>query len=59
MKVINDGFANFQDREAGVYRSIECQLGLQEVDGGDRVEDFRGVELWLGGVFLYLFFVAE
>ena len=59
MKMIHDGFANFQDREAGVYRSIKSQLGLQEVDGGDRIKYCRGVELRLGGVFLDLVFFAE
>ena len=59
MKMIHDGFANSQDREAGIYGSLESKLGLEEVDGGDRIKDFRCVEPRLGGVFLDLFFFAE
>ena len=59
VEVIHDGFADIQDREFCVDGPVECQLGLQKVDGDDRVEDFEGVEVRLGGILLDLFFVAE
>ena len=59
MKVIHYGFADIQNGESCVDWSVECQLDLQEMNGGDRVEDFRGVDVRLGGVILDLFLVAE
>ena len=53
---IHAGFADIQNGESCVDRSVEC---LQEKNGGDRIEDFRSMKVRLGGVFLNLIFVAE
>ena len=46
MELIHESLAELQYREAGVDGSIEYKLGLQQVDGGHRLELLEGVQLW-------------